>query len=131
MKDGKPLVLLIGEGEQGCSCLAKRLEGRGCECAFAISYQEACSIVEAHRFDLVLSPMRLHDTSLFALAQLLRRSGTTLFYYCPVEDGCWWVPALRCGENCFGSGALLPCELVGLLDQLFSSGSSPALCDNL
>jgi CheY-like chemotaxis protein len=48
----RPNVLLVGENPQGSSYLAKRLRGRGCECEFAVSYQEDCSLLRAKDFDL-------------------------------------------------------------------------------
>jgi hypothetical protein len=40
-----------------------------------------------------------------------------LFYSQPVEDGCWWLPALRHGQNCFGSSALRPSQFIAALDE--------------
>jgi CheY-like chemotaxis protein len=117
MEPRTPKVLLIGENPQGSSYLAKRLQERGCECEFAVSYQEACSLLGAQGFDLVLSPMRLRSSSLFPLIGLLDGSGITLFYSHAVEDGCWWLPALRHGQKCFGSSALRPSEFVAALDE--------------
>jgi len=114
MEPRRAKVLLVGENAQGSSYLAKRLQG--CECEFAVSYQEACSLLRAQDFDLVLSPMRLRDGSLFPLLGLLDGSGNTLFYSHAVEKGCWWLPALRHGHNCFGSSALRPSEFVAMLD---------------
>jgi CheY-like chemotaxis protein len=113
-----PKVLLIGENAQGSSYLAQRLQGRGFECCFATSYQEACSLLMAQGVDLVLSPMRLRDESLFPLMAFLDGSGITLFYYHAVEDGCLWLPALRRGQKCFGSSALRPSEFVSALDEV-------------
>jgi hypothetical protein len=45
------------------------------------------------------------------------RSRTTLFYSQEVEDGCWWLPALRRGTNCFGAPAFRPSEFVTVLDE--------------
>lgn len=112
-----PKALLIGENAQGSSYLAKRLQGRGFECSFATSYQEACSLLRAQGFDLVLSPMRLCEVSFFSLIDLLDGSSATLFYSHPVEESCWWVPALRHGEKCFGSSAFRPSEFVSVLDE--------------
>ena len=117
MEPRTPKALLIGENPQGSSYLAKRLQERGCECEFAVSYQEACSLLGAQGFDLVLSPMRLRSSSLFPLIGLLDGSGITLFYSHAVEDGCWWLPALRHGQKCFGSSALRPSEFVAALDE--------------
>lgn len=107
----RPKALVIGENPQGSSHLAKRLQERGCECEFAVSYQEARSLLGAQNFDLAVSPMRLRDVSLFPLIFLLDRSNITLFYFHAVEDGCWWLPALRHGQKCFGSCALRPASL--------------------
>jgi len=117
MESGRPKALLIGENPQGSSYLAKRLQERGCECEFAVSYQEACWLFRTQDFDLVLSPMRLRGGSLFPLIGLLDGSGITLFYSHAVEDGCWWLPALRHGQKCFGSSALRPSEFVAALDE--------------
>ncbi|HEU5400580.1 MAG TPA: hypothetical protein VFU86_04435 [Terriglobales bacterium] len=56
-------------------------------------------------FDLVLCPMRTRDGSLYPVMKLLEGSDTTMFYFHPVEQGCWWLPALRRGQLCFGSAA--------------------------
>ena len=117
MEPKRPKALLIGETPQGSSYLAKRLQERGCQCEFAASYQEACSLLMAQGFDLVLSPMRLRDGSLFPLIDLLDGSCVTLFFSHAVEDGCWWLPALRNSQKCFGSSALRPSEFVATLDE--------------
>ena len=114
----RPKALLIGETPQGSSHLAKRLQGRGFKCVFARSYEEARSLLRAQGFDLVLSPLRIAGGSAFSLVSLLEGSATTLFFFEPVENSCWWLPALRNGHNCFGSSALLPSEFVPLLDEI-------------
>ena len=112
MKPRKPKAMLIGGNPQGSSYLAKRLQERGCECEFAVSFQDACSLLSVQGFDLVLSPTRLRDGSLFPLISLLDGSGITLFYFHAVENSCWWLPALRHGHNCFGSSGLRPANLL-------------------
>jgi hypothetical protein len=114
----KPRVLLIGETINDSSYLAKRLEERGCHCSFAKSYQESASLLRQGDFDLVLSPARLRDCGGASLIDQLNGSGATLFYYHAVERGCWWLPALRRGRECFGSPALRPSEFVTVLDEL-------------
>jgi DNA-binding NtrC family response regulator len=117
MEAKKVKVLLIGETPQGSSYLTNRLQGRGCNCEFVTSYQEACATLRSQHFDLVLSPMRLCDRSVFPLVDFLEGSGVTLFYSHAVEEGCWWLPALRRGQRCFGSSALRPGEFVSALDE--------------
>ena len=117
MEPRRPKALLIGETHQGSSYLARHLQERSCECECASSYQEACWLLRTQDFDLVLSPMRLRDGSLFPLIALLDGSGITLFFSHAVEDSCWWLPALRHGQNCFGSSALRPSEFAAALDE--------------
>jgi hypothetical protein len=127
MEDNKrPKVLLIGENVQGFSYLASRLNNHGCECSFALSCQEAFLILRNRRFDLVLSPTSLSDGTLYSIMNLLEGSDTTVFYSHAVERGCWWLPALRRGEKCFGSSALRPSEFVPLLDQTIKDIQSDA-----
>lgn len=113
-------VLLIGESPQGYSHLVSRLEGQGFKSRFATTYQEAISRLNLHGFDMVFSPMRIRDRSVFPLISLLESSRTTLFYFQTVEKGCWWLPALRFGRNCFGSYALRPSEFIISLGQIMS-----------
>jgi hypothetical protein len=110
-------VLLTGESRQGSSHLAARLRERGCECQFAGSFEEASSLLQSGGFHLVLSATRVRDSSLLPLIGLLENSGVTLFYFQAVEDNCWWFPALRRGQRCFGSCALRPSEFVSALDE--------------
>jgi hypothetical protein len=134
MQDRKPNVLLLGENPQGSSYLVSRLEGHGCACRFAASYQEACLLLRKERFDLVLSPIRLCSGSVFPLIDVLEGSSTTMFYSHAVEDSCWWLPALRNGEKCFGSPALRPSEFIGLLDRIIGeirSGASASPASGL
>lgn len=120
MRSGIAKALLIGENPHGCWYLANRLHGHGCECSFAISYQEARSSLQAHDFELVLSPTKLWDITALPLIDLLEGSMVTLFYSHAVEQGCWWLPALRHGEKCFGSPALRPSEFVSVLDEVIA-----------
>jgi hypothetical protein len=120
MRNRIPKALLIAENAHGCSYLANRLQGHGCECSFGTSYQEACSSLQSHGFELVLSPTKLRGITVFPLIDLLEGSTVTLFYSHAVEQGCWWLPALRHGEKCFGSSALRPSEFVSVLDEVIA-----------
>jgi hypothetical protein len=119
-------VLLLGESIQGWSYLANRLRERGCECEVATSFDAACSLLEAEQYSVVLSPTRLHNKSLLPLMDLLEGSDVSLFYAEPVEDGSWWLPALRRGFKCFGSNGLRPSEffsmLIETIDRAHSKG---------
>jgi hypothetical protein len=117
MEAQKVDALLIRKGQSGHSPLSNRLMRRGCSCRFATSHQEIDALLASHHCDLVLGPIRLHGDSLYPLIEQLRGSGSTLFYYLIVEDGCWWLPAVWLGANCFGSPAIHNSEFVTVLDQ--------------
>ena len=117
METTKLRVLLIGNSSGGYSPLSNRLRKRGCDCRFAISKKEICWQLDSHSFELLLGPIKLNGDSLYPLIARLDGSRTTLFYSQAVEDGCWWLPALRFGGNCFGTPALRPREFVTVLDK--------------
>lgn len=117
---GKPKALLIGVRSLQSSYLAKHLERKGCECRFATSYPQACSHLSNEPFDMVFSPTMLRRISGYRLIDLLEGTRVTLFYSYAVEQGCWWLPALRQGEKCFGSSALRVNEFVSVLDELIA-----------
>src|SRR5262249_45718342 len=68
--------------------------------------------------DLVLTPLRLRGEKTSSLIDLLAGSRANLFFFQLVEEGCWWLPGLRFGKNCFGSSALRPAEFVLALQKL-------------
>jgi hypothetical protein len=108
-------VLLLGESESGFSYLLRRLQERGCHCSFATSAEEALALFDRHAFHLILSTSPLHQAN--PSIALLGESNCNAFYCYPVEDGCWWLPLVRRGQEC-EAPALRPSEFVSLLDQL-------------
>ena len=121
MRIGKPKALLVGEKAVRRSKLAEHLEGRGCECMFASSYDEARSQMFHQTFDLVFSPMRLNGVTLFPLMDLFDGSEANLFYFHAVEEGFWCLPALRQGQRCFGESGLRHKEFMCHLDELIAN----------
>ena len=112
-----PKILLIAGSPMGMSFLSARLKKLACEIHFASSCEEANGFVSNQQFDLVLSEFRLWDGSSYPLAALLVGSNTTLVYSYPVETGCWWLPAIKNGQSCWGSLAMRPSEFIGFLDE--------------
>ena len=96
-------ILLIAETLIGVSCLAACLKGWECSIHFTISREEANTLVRKQQFDIVLSEFGFWNESSHPLAALLIGSDTTLVYSYPVETGCWWLPAVKNGQSCWGS----------------------------
>lgn len=111
-------ALLVGESAQGSSYLANRLRLWGCECEFATSCEEMLALLKDEDIYLVLCPLRLNRRSLLPLMDLFEGSRISLFYALQVEQSCWWLPGLRHGRKCYGSGAVLPSEFISVLDEV-------------
>jgi hypothetical protein len=111
-------VLLIGESVRSFSHIAGRLEKNGCRCRYARSYEEAREVLHDKPFDIVLSVVHPRDYGISSLADTLVGTHASFFYALPVEESCWWLPALRQGERCIGAPALRPSEFANLLDQV-------------
>ncbi len=99
-------VLLVGETSKGSTQLMNWLYKRGCQCHFAMSCQEAYSLISHTQFDLVLSQYQLPDRTAFPMLDWLAGSPATLFLSTPVENGCLWLPMLERGERCVGASLL-------------------------
>src|ERR1700722_19856620 len=114
----KVRVLLVADSPKVfCSC-RRRLEKNGCHCEFVECQREVWNVLEHRQFDIVLSVHRGRSARTESLGALLSGSRTTLFYALPVEKGCWWVPILKVGEECFGAPALRPTEFAYVLDEV-------------
>jgi hypothetical protein len=109
-------VLLLGEGEEDWSYLALHLEDQGCDCWLAKSTEEALTLLDRQKFQLLLStkPLRLVNPIIARLEEL----NCSVFYRYPVGDGSWWLPAVDHGKECLGATALRPREFVSTLDQI-------------
>lgn len=111
-------VLLIGGSARGFSHIMSRLERSGCQCHFAKSYEEARQSLPNEEFCLVLSAVPPHDNAISSIVEALAGTGASFFYALPVEESCWWLPALRRGERCIGTPALRPSEFSIELDEV-------------
>jgi hypothetical protein len=111
-------VLLVGDSPEVFSSCRRHLEANGCHCEFAECEREVWNVLQQRQFDIVLSVHRGRSARTESLGALLSGSRATLFYALPVENGCWWVPILKVGEECFGVPALRPTEFANALDEV-------------
>jgi hypothetical protein len=109
-------VLIVGDGPQSFFHHQKYLERNGCQCEFAECEHAAWEMLGQREFDIVLSLHTNRGTQSPRLAVLLSGTQTTLFYALRLEVGCWWVPLLKLGEECFGAPALCPSEFANALE---------------
>ncbi len=131
-----PRVLLLRSDPAGSSALMDRLQQSGCECRVA-AFQEGMTLLTRQHFHVVLSQFGVADIHAHRLISQLTGSDTSLFFRLEVEDGCWWLPAVITGKNCWGAPAIRPKDfhpvLKEILEQMtsgvhpISTGNSAAL----
>jgi hypothetical protein len=109
-------VLLLGESEVDWSSLALHLEDRGCDCWLAKSIEDAHSLLDRQKFQLVLTAKPLLQAN--RIIWRLQELNCNVFYRYPVGDGCWWLPAMDHGKECLGATALRPRDFLTALDQI-------------
>ncbi len=111
-------VLLVGQDFHKAGALADQLHHRGFRCHFASSSQAARQLLASQRVDLVLCEMHFSDGTGFGLAEAFAGLSITMFVCVPVEDSCYWLPAIDQGSDCRGSAALRPFEFTRNLEEL-------------
>jgi CheY-like chemotaxis protein len=80
--------------------------------------QAASERLRSHRVDLVLSNTHLPDGTGFGLLAALAGLPVTAFLCLPVENSCFWLPAIDAGKECLGLPALRPSEFVSALQGM-------------
>ena len=111
-------VLLVGQSFQSAQALAGWLKRWGCRCHFARNMREASALLRSRPVGLVLSNTHLSDGSGFRLLMTLAGLPVTAFLCLPVENGCFWLPAIDGGRACLGSPALRPREFASALQEM-------------
>jgi hypothetical protein len=79
-------------------------------CAFAL--------MTSRPVDLVLSNTHLPDGTGFDLLMALAGLPVTAFLCLPVENSCFWLPAIDAGKECLGLPALRPSEFASTLEKM-------------
>jgi hypothetical protein len=115
---GTVSVLLVTDDAKAFSLSLRLLEESGCKCHFAKSKEDIAKLLEHGQFDIVLSTRMIRGTATAGLGGLLWGKRSSLFFAMRVENGCWWLPVLRHGENCFGTPALSASVFISVLDDL-------------
>jgi CheY-like chemotaxis protein len=99
-------VLFVGEYPAVSASLTRVLNSLGCECRYAETCEEALAAMEKRKFRVVLSKSKLSDGNARKLIPTIEAASGWLFLSFPVEDGCWWIPAMENGQLCVEAVAL-------------------------
>ena len=114
-------VLLIGPYFRRAHTLTDRLHRWAFRCHFASNVQEASDLLSSQPVNLVLSNTLLPDGTVFGLLVALTGLPVTAFLCLPVENGCFWLPAIDDGKECLGLPALRPSEFARTLEEMTRS----------
>lgn len=110
-------VLLVGDSAQSFSLVRQLLDRGGCECHFAASLQAVKDLLLLQQFDVVLSTHGIPGYPIQRLIGLFSATSTSLFSSLRIEEGSWWLPVLRFGNENYGP-ALTVGEFSHALDEL-------------
>jgi hypothetical protein len=114
--NGGPRVLLIGQRTNWGGSLISMLEASRCTVRFARDLEEITESIKPTSFDLILAGSECRHE--MHMSPELAGSRTSVYYVFPVENSCWWVPAMLGGVDCYGSSALRPAEFAAELREI-------------
>jgi hypothetical protein len=118
MEPSRPKVLLVNDDKSAAHHLLNYLRSLGCICSLTRSYEEACDLFRRDEFDLVLSRFVPLGEACHELVMLSAGTRASFFYFFAVENGCWWIPRVRFGQDCGGETALQPRQFAYVLEKL-------------
>lgn len=111
-------ILLVGQGFHNAEAWTDLLRGWGFRCHFASNVRLARELLGSVRVDMVLTGTNLPDGTGFGLVVDLSGLPISAFLCLPVEDSCFWVPAIDVGRVCLGLPALRPEEFACSLKEM-------------
>ena len=111
-------VLLVGQNFYAAQTLTDRLRRWKFQCHFAKNRRSASELLTSHPVDLVLSNTHLSDGTGITLMAALTGLPITAFLCLPVENSCFWLPAIDGGKECLGLPALRPSEFASALEKM-------------
>jgi len=111
-------ALLVGHSFPTAHVLTDRLCRWGFRCHLASDLRQAFGLLILHPVDLVLSNTHLPDGTGIDLLPALAGRPVTAFLCLPVENSCFWLPAIDGGKECLGLPALRPLEFASAIEKM-------------
>jgi hypothetical protein len=93
--------------------------------SFAAPQTVTPEYVRKGAYDLILLDSTVSPEQRRQLASELIGSGVSVFYTFPVENGCWWLPTLRRGQDCHGTPAFRRNEFPFELERILRDQTEP------
>lgn len=114
-------VLVVGQSFRSADTLTDRLGRCGLLCRVASNVRAASDLIRSTPVDLVLGETHLSDGTGFGLLGTSVGFRVTAFLCLPVENSCFWLPAIDAGKQCLGLPALRPSEFASTLERMAQS----------
>lgn len=111
-------ILLVGQGFHNAEACKDLLRKWGFRCHFASNLRLARELLGSVRVDTVLTSTNLPDGTGLGLVAEMSGLPVTVFLCLPVQDSCFWVPAVDVGKICLGLPALRPEEFARALKEM-------------
>jgi hypothetical protein len=100
-----PRILLVGRQGAWSEMLLKSLQKFDSELSFLLPDAVTGDFVREGGYTVLLLDSTVSADQRRSLATALAGSITSVYYTFPVENGCWWLPALQRGKDCHGAPA--------------------------
>lgn len=118
-----PAILLVGRNGSWGSTVLKSLEKYECELSFEAPQNVTPRFAKKGGYDVILLDSTVPQEQRRELAAELAGSSVSIYYTFPVENGCWWLPALQHGEDCHGAPAFRRSEFPLELERILRSSA--------
>jgi hypothetical protein len=116
-----PNVLLVGRNGSWGTPVLRTLEKVRSELSFATPQAVTPEFVREGAYNLILLDSTVPPEQRRRLASELIGSEASIFYTFHVENGCWWLPTLRRGQDCHGAPAFRRTEFPFELERILQS----------
>jgi hypothetical protein len=118
-----PSALLVGRNGSWGKLVLKSLEKFRSELFFVAPHIVTPEYVRKSACSLILLDSTVPPEQRRQLASELAGANVSIFYTFPVENDCWWLPALRRGQDCHGSPAFRRNEFPHELERILRDPS--------
>jgi hypothetical protein len=116
-----PNVLLVGRNGSWGTLVLRSLAKFRSELYFVAPQIVTPEYVRRGAYGLILLDSTVSPEQRKQLVSELTGSEASIFYTFPVENGCWWLPTLRHGQDCHGAPAFRRNEFPFELERILQS----------
>lgn len=113
-----PSILLVGRSGSWGALILRSLRKFRSDVSLLAPQMVTPEYARARRYSIILLDSTVPPEQRRQLASGLEGSETSVFYTFPVENGCWWLPVLRRGQDCHGTPAFRRSEFPFELERI-------------